>query len=97
MAPILKLENLEAIDFNLFEMSPDERITIFKKLGGLPELEEVSVGWRIDDEILRVLSTFPKLRKLNLRRATGYTDEGLVKLMTMSPTLQEIAVRMPHE
>ena len=97
MEPILNLKNLRAIEICVSTHSDDNGDGIIQKLSGLQDLEEVNVVGRIGDESLRALSTLPRLRKVDLRRTIGYTDDGLARLMTSSSSLQEIEFEIEEE
>jgi hypothetical protein len=65
----------------------------FAYLGAMSELEELSIttpGGRVTDKGLKSLAGLKKLRRLDLGKTGGYSDEALASLMRDLPDLEEV-------
>jgi hypothetical protein len=91
---VWKLTQLRTLRLDLFPDSSalvsDEALT---HISAMRELEELSIGrsgGTITDKGLRTLVSLKTLRRLELGKIEGYSEEALASLMTDLPNLEEV-------
>lgn len=89
LKPIWGLKRLQVLDLDSI---PADTLTdqVFDKVSGLSDLEELSIPGRLSDDCLLKLTRLKNLRRLDLDRNHGYTDQGLVALIQALPDLQTV-------
>jgi hypothetical protein len=85
---IWKMSKLEMLQLPLPDGTTDENMAGIVSLQHLRELE---LEGTVTDKTLEYISKLKNLRKLNMTRCPGFSDEALIKLVGQLPNLDQLA------
>ena len=97
LALLLSLRRLHDL---VLVLGPEDREgTVGKmlaRLGELPELEKLTLANTVTNDELASLASLKKLRRLDLRHASGFDAAGIASLVRRLPDLQEVNFTIQH-
>ena len=67
------------------------------RLGDLPELQDLALAETVTNDELATLASLKKLRRLDLRQASGFDATGIALLVGRLPNLQEVKFTLQND